>query len=67
MNILFYIGIVTCLRNRLPEGIYRVGQPQPITVAQLLNNQSPTFKKMGIKADQLDDQQALELMMENPA
>jgi arsenate reductase-like glutaredoxin family protein len=36
------------------------------TVAQLLNTKSPTFKKMGIKADQLDDQQALELMMENP-
>jgi arsenate reductase-like glutaredoxin family protein len=36
------------------------------TLAQLLNTKSPTFKKLGIKANQLDDQLALKLMIENP-
>lgn len=37
-----------------------------LTLAQLLNTKGPAFKKLGIKADQLDDQLALKLMMENP-
>jgi len=37
-----------------------------LPVTQLLNTKGPAFKKLGIKANQLDDQQALQLMMDNP-
>jgi arsenate reductase len=35
-------------------------------LVQLLNTRGPAFKKLELKADQLDDQQAMELMMGNP-
>lgn len=37
-----------------------------LTLVQLLNTRGPAFKKLELKADQLDDQQAMELMMGNP-
>lgn len=36
------------------------------TLVQILNTKGPAFKKLGIKAEQLNQQQALDLLMANP-
>lgn len=36
------------------------------TLVQMLNTKGQAFRKLGIKADQLDEQQALELLVNNP-
>lgn len=37
-----------------------------LSLVQLINSKGPAFKKLGLKADELEDAQAVALIQENP-